>query len=94
LVTNVRELAGDIKIGDSLGCSGHALVEFTLLRDESQAKSKVRTLNFSKVNFQFFKELVNRIPLETDLRDKEVEESWQSFKDTFPQSTRALSPQV
>jgi len=32
LVINTRVLIGDVKIGGSLGCSGHALVEFTVLR--------------------------------------------------------------
>lgn len=30
----------DITIGDSLGCSDHALVEFTVLRDMGQAKRR------------------------------------------------------
>ena len=56
LVTNARELIGDVKIRGSLGCSDHALVEFALLREMGQAKSKVRTLNFRKANLQLFKE--------------------------------------
>ncbi|KAK4818274.1 hypothetical protein QYF61_009992 [Mycteria americana] len=83
LVTNASELIGDIRIGSSPGYSDHALVEFTVLRDMGQAKSKVRTLNFRKANFQLFKELVNRTPWETALRDKGAEQSWQIFKDTF-----------
>ncbi|KAK4807081.1 hypothetical protein QYF61_018422 [Mycteria americana] len=69
LVTNASELIGDIKIGGSLGCSDHALVEFTVLRDMGQVKSIVRTLNFRKAKFQLFKELVNGTPWETALRD-------------------------
>ncbi|KFZ68978.1 hypothetical protein N338_01487, partial [Podiceps cristatus] len=52
-------------------------------RDMGQAKSKVRTLNFRKAIFQLFKELVNRTPWETALRDKGAEQSWQIFKDAF-----------
>ena len=33
LVINASELIGDVKIGSSLGCSDHTLVEFTVLRD-------------------------------------------------------------
>ena len=55
LVTNTSELIGDTKIGGSLGCSDHALAEYTVLRHMGQAKSKVRTLNFRKANFQLFK---------------------------------------
>ncbi|KAK4819764.1 hypothetical protein QYF61_011364 [Mycteria americana] len=36
MVTNASELISDIKIGGSLGCSDHALVEFTVLRDMGQ----------------------------------------------------------
>ncbi|KAK4830418.1 hypothetical protein QYF61_011042 [Mycteria americana] len=57
LVTNASELIGDVKIGGSLGCSDHALVEFTVLRDMGQEKNKVSTLNFRKAKFQLFKEL-------------------------------------
>ena len=74
--TNTSELIGDAKTGGSLGCSHHALVEFTVLKDTGQAKSKVRTLNFRKANFQLFKELVNRTLWETALRDKGAEQSW------------------
>ncbi|KFR07546.1 hypothetical protein Y956_13252, partial [Nipponia nippon] len=47
------------------------------------AKSKVRTLNFRKANFQLFKELVNKTPWETALRDKGAEHSYQIFKEAF-----------
>ncbi|KFM02772.1 hypothetical protein AS27_04311, partial [Aptenodytes forsteri] len=52
-------------------------------RDMGQVKSTVRTLNFRKVNFQLFKDLVNRTPWETALRDKGAEQSWQIFKNVF-----------
>lgn len=34
-----------MEIGGSLGCSDHAVVEFTLLQNTGQAKRKIRTLN-------------------------------------------------
>jgi len=83
LLTNTSELVSDTLIGDSLGCSGHALVEFAVLRDIGQAKSKFRTLDFRKANFQIFKELVSRSFWKTALRDKAAEQSWLFFKDTF-----------
>ncbi|PKU45285.1 hypothetical protein llap_4421 [Limosa lapponica baueri] len=55
MVTNASMLISDIKIGGSLGCSDHALVEFTVLWDMGQEKSKVRILNFKKASFQMFK---------------------------------------
>jgi len=92
MVTNASELTGDVKIGGSLGCSDHALVEFTVLRYKGQVKSKVRTLNFRKANFQLFKEL-NRTPWETVLGDKGAEQSWQIFKDAFHRAQELSIPQ-
>jgi len=58
-------------------------VEFAVLRDKGQAKSKMRTLNFRKADFQLFKELVSRNPWETAFGDRGAEQSWQIFKDAF-----------
>ncbi|KFV07293.1 hypothetical protein N339_07034, partial [Pterocles gutturalis] len=52
-------------------------------RSMGQVKNQVRSLNFGRLNFQVFKELVERIPWETALRDKGAEQSCQIFKDTF-----------
>jgi len=92
MVINASELIGDIKIGGSLGCSDHALVEFAVLRVKGQAKSKSRTLNFRKANFHLFKETVSRTLWETSLRDKGAEESWQIFKDAFHKAQELLIP--
>jgi len=40
VVTNASELISGIKTGGSLGCSDHALVEFTVLRDVGKAYSQ------------------------------------------------------
>jgi len=94
LVTNARELIGDVKIGGSLGCSDHKLLEFTVLSDIHQVKSQVKTLNFRKAKFQLFKELVNGIPWETALRNKGVGQRWQRqiFKDAFHRAQELSIP--
>jgi len=61
-LTNASGFIGDVKPGGSLGCSDHALVEFSLLRDMGKTRSIVRTLNFRKANCQLFKELLSRTP--------------------------------
>lgn len=55
-------------------------------------KEYSRDLNVRKTNFQLFKELVNRIPWETALRDKGAEQSWQIFKDAFHRAQELLIP--
>jgi len=91
MVTSATEYISNVKIGGSLGCSDRTLVEFTLLRDMGKARSVVRTLNFRKPNFQLFKDLVRRMPLETVLSGKGAEQSLQFFKDAFH---RAQKPSV
>lgn len=61
----------DIKIGGCLGCGVHEMVQFTLLRSIKQAKSKIRKFNIRKANFQFFRELVNKISGKLPLRTRE-----------------------
>lgn len=73
-----------------LGCSDHAVVEFEVLREMGKERSEVKPLNFRQVNFQHFKEVVNRPSWETALRDKN-RDGLQGF---LPQSARALDTSV
>lgn len=58
-----------------MGCSDHAVVEFTILRDMGQRRSEIRMLNFRKAKFQLFRELVSKTSWETALKDKVAEPS-------------------
>lgn len=80
----MNKLIKQVKTGGSLGCSDHALTEFVVLGNMDLAKSKVRTLNFERPNFQLFKDLVDRIPWNTVLGDRRAGQSWRLFKDAFP----------
>lgn len=81
VLTNAAEYIEEVKIRGSLGCSSHTLVEFMILRNTNLARTKVRTLNFRRVNFQLFKELVDGIPWE--LRDRGTKQSWKLYKEAF-----------
>jgi len=81
LVINADEVIGDIKIGGSLACSDHTLVEFAVLRDKCQVKNKIRTLNFRKAKFHLFKQLVNRTFWETAFKDKGVRNQARKARD-------------
>jgi len=72
----------NVKIGSSIDCSGHALVEITILRNIGQVKSKVKTLDFRTENIQF-RELEDGTPWQSAFRDKGAEQSWKHFKDIF-----------
>jgi len=57
-----------------------------------KARSIVRTLNFRKANFQFFKALVSKTPWEIVLRDRGAEQSWQFCKDAFHRAQELSIP--
>lgn len=64
VLASVEEIVKQVKIGGSLGCSNHALVKVVIPRNMGLVKSKVRTLNFGKVNFRLIKELLDVISWE------------------------------
>ena len=59
----------------------------------SLAKSGVRTLNFKRMNFRLFKELLEEVFWETVLRDKGTEQRWQHFKNVFLRAQELFIPQ-
>ena len=83
LITNEEEIIKGVKVGGSLGCSDHALVEFVISRNVGLVKSGVKTLNFGRANFKLFKELLAKISSDVVPKDKDVEESWLLFQDAF-----------
>ena len=83
MLTNAEESIREVKIGGSLGCSDHALVEFVILKNAGLAKSRVRTLNFRRANFWLLKKLLCGIPWESVLKCIGTEQSWQLSKDTL-----------
>jgi len=74
---HLSEIIGDIKIG--LQPNHWATVithmQFSVLSGMGQVKNKVGTQNYRKTEFQLLKELVNRTPWETPLRDKRAQQS-------------------
>ncbi|GAB0207491.1 hypothetical protein GRJ2_003214800 [Grus japonensis] len=79
-LTNKEELVGDVKAGVSLGCSDHEMVEFRILRGRSREKSMTQGLDFRRAGFGLFRDLLARIPGDTTLERREVQESCLIFK--------------
>lgn len=87
-------LIEDVKTGGSLSCSGHALVEFTILRDIGQVKNRVRALNFRKANFQLFKELMDGAPGKLPSGTKELNRTGSSLTTFFLECKSSQYPHV
>jgi len=82
-LTNKEGLVEDVKVGDSLSCSDHEMVEFRILCGGSRSISRIKTLDFRRANFGLFKDLLGGIPWVRALEGRGVQESWSLFKRHF-----------
>ena len=80
LFTNRKGLVGDVKVGDRLEQSDHETVEFSILGDVRRVTSKTAILNFQRADSDLFRTLVARVPWESLLKGKGVQEAWTLLK--------------
>ena len=63
-----------------LGLSDREMIEFSILGEARKGVSKTTALDFRRANFSLFEALVERIPWETVLKGKGVQEGRTFFK--------------
>ena len=61
VLTNKEGLVENVKVGSSLGCSDHEMVEFRILHGGSRAVSRITVLDFTRANFGLFRDLLGGI---------------------------------
>jgi len=52
----------DVKVGDSVGCSDHEILEFRILHGGRRAISRIKILDLRRANLGLFKDLLGGIP--------------------------------
>ncbi|KAM9590819.1 uncharacterized protein ACIBXB_005874 [Morphnus guianensis] len=80
LFTNREGLVGDVVVGGRLRLSDHEMIKFSILGEVRKGVSKTTTMDFRRPNFGLFRTLVERVPWETVLKGKGVQEGWTFFK--------------
>ncbi|KAK4830236.1 hypothetical protein QYF61_009303 [Mycteria americana] len=80
LFTNREGLVGDVTVEGCLGHSDHEMIEYLILGVVRRGISRTATLDFWRANFGLFRSLVDRVPWETVLKGKGVQEDWTFFK--------------
>ena len=76
ILTSKEGLVGDVKVKGILGCSDHKMVEFSIMRGRSRAKSNITGLDFG-----LFRYLLGRVPWDKALEGRGVQEDWLIFKE-------------
>ena len=72
VLTNKDGLVGNVKLGDSLGCSDHEMVEFKILRAARRVHSKLTALDFRRADSGLFRDLLGRVPWDKDQRGSQA----------------------
>jgi len=80
LFTNRVGLVGDVVVGGRLGLSEHEMAEFSVQGDVKRGVSKTTTMDFRREDFGLFRMLLEKVPWETFLKGKWVQEGWTFFK--------------
>lgn len=75
-----------MKVGDSLGCSDDEMVEFRILKRGNKAKGRITTTDFRRAHFGVFRHQLERIPWETALKRREVQDLVAFQESPFPSS--------
>jgi len=76
VLMNKEGLFEDMKAGGRLGCSDHEMVKFRILRGESRAICRIKTLDLRRANFALFKELLGGITWVRALEGRGVQVCW------------------
>lgn len=86
-LTNKKGLVGDVKVGNSLGCSNHEMVEFRIMCRRS-------TVDFRRVNFDLLKNLLGGLefPWAGVLEGKGAQVNWSTLKHHFFQAQNQCNP--
>ena len=92
VLTNKEGLVGNVKLKGSLGCSGHEMVEFKILRAARRAHSKLTALVFRRADFGLFRHLLGRVPWDKDLEGRRAQGSWLIFKNYLLQAQERCVP--
>ncbi|KAK4808570.1 LOW QUALITY PROTEIN: hypothetical protein QYF61_009873 [Mycteria americana] len=75
-----KGLVGDVVVGGRLGLSDHDMIEFSICGEVRRGVSKTTTMGFWRAGFDLFGTLVERVPWETVVKGKKVQEGWAFFK--------------
>jgi len=68
-------------------CSNHKIIDLKNLRKASKINSRMTILDFRRADCNFFRELIDRIPLEATLKGKGAQKAGCSSRITLSKQT-------
>jgi len=92
VLTNKEGLVEDVKVGGSLSCCDHEMVEFRILYGGSRAISRIESLDFRRVIFGLFKNLLRGIPWDRALEGRGGPRELVTIQVSFPPCSRWVLP--
>lgn len=80
MLMSKEEIIWNAKARGGLGCSDLEMVDFRILKVRIKANSRMAILKFRRVDFGLFMGFLERIPWDTVLERREIQETWMIFK--------------
>ena len=71
---------GNVETGSCLRQKDHKMVEFSIPDEVRRGPSKTATLDFGRADYELFRTLVGRVPWDSVLKDKGIQEGISPFK--------------
>jgi len=86
VLTNKQRLVGNMKVEIHLGCSNDEIMEFRIIHGRNKEVNGIAAMNFRKVKFDLFKDLLGSISSVRALENREAQKSLLTFKHHFFQA--------
>ncbi|XP_073518171.1 uncharacterized protein [Phyllobates terribilis] len=80
ILINREEMVEEVKVAGTLGGSDHAIIEFWITRGGRHVKTQTSRLDFRKADFKRLRKRIGGIQWLDVLKDKNVQEGWEIFK--------------
>jgi len=81
ILTSKQELVRNVKVRSDLGCSHFETVGFRILKGMIKANSRITILKFKRADFGLFTDLLERIPRDSSLARRGIQETWMTFQE-------------
>lgn len=80
MLTSKEEVVWNVKARSGLGCNDLEMVDFRILKVRIKANSRIAILKFRRADFGLFMVFLERIPWDTVLERREIQETWMILK--------------
>ena len=92
VLTNIEHCVRDVEVGETLGNSDHHIVRFNIAINKEKVVNKTKVPNYEKGDYERLRQLLRKVNLEENFRDKTAHDMWDIFKGILEEIVRQCIP--